>query len=94
MPDSQRVPVPDPIAAGIADARARADEATAERDLLIVEALRLGCSLRDVARAAGLGPSRVQQIGKEHGWPPPELIAAEQEAREAARRWREDLDLE
>jgi len=40
----------------------RAKEASQNRDMMIRDALEVGCSIREVAKAADLSPARVHQI--------------------------------
>lgn len=51
------------------------DRAHRERDETIAEALHAGGSIKVVADLTGLSPSRIRQIGHEHGWPTKEHMA-------------------
>lgn len=44
------------------------------RDETIAEALHAGGSIKVVAELTGLSPSRIRQIGHEHGWPTAERM--------------------
>lgn len=51
------------------------DRARAERDQAIAEALHQGGSIKVVSELTGLSPSRIRQIGHDHGWPTKERMA-------------------
>lgn len=65
--------VPEELAKAQIDAVTDMEAALRRRDELIVEALKAGCSTRQVAAVADMTHSRIQQIGRENGWPPADV---------------------
>lgn len=78
------MPIPGKLERELHDIARRLKEDAARREEIVVELLRLGCTQRDIGAAAGLTHGRVYQIGKKHGWPPPDLEQRRREERERA----------
>lgn len=90
--DAQQHAVPPALARKLQQAITNIEESRKQRDRLILEALKLGCPLRAIADASGLTHARVAQIGKQHGWPPPEVAEGRTRAREEAKRANDELE--
>lgn len=76
-----RKEVPEPWASALKDVVQRLRDTRKERDEVIVNALRAGGSIREVADRVGLSHRQVLDIGHDHGWPPDD----EREARKQHR---------
>lgn len=68
--DRKQRPTPEHATRILRAVQALAD-AKVERDAAMVDALKAGASVREVAGAAGMSVTQVQKIGHANGWPTP-----------------------
>lgn len=79
-----RKPVPEPWASKLVEVQQRLKATRVERNETIVEALKAGGSIREVADLIGLNHRQVLEIGHAAGWPPDDERARRAEERRQA----------
>lgn len=76
MSPQRKRAVSEPHAQRIIDALAARAEAQLEVERAVVDALKAGGSVREVAKLSGLSGTTVQKYGHTHGWSAHEITSA------------------
>lgn len=87
-----RKPVPEPYRSKLVELTELLKTTRAERELMIVDALKAGGSIREVSELVGMNHRQVLDIGHAHGWPPDDERAQRAEDRRQAAIERRAMD--